>query len=78
MTIKEYIESPITDDMEQIVILSGTVDNVHREYTGKLYEVPTMLKAKEIEWVTAMGEERRSHYHLNQYGWTEIWLVEEE
>lgn len=77
MTIREYIESPITDEMEQIVILSGTVEKPHREYTGRLYNAPTALKTKEIEWVTAMGEKRRNEYHLNKYGWTEIWLVEE-
>ena len=78
MTIKELMENKLYDEDEQIVILFGDVNCPNRPYTGRLSEIPNELHDKNIESISAMGELRRNRWHLNQYGWTEIWIEEEQ
>ena len=77
MTISELLDNKLYDENEQIVVLYGDVSCPHRPYTGRLSEIPIELYKKKIESISAMGELRRNTWHLNQYGWTEIWIEEE-
>lgn len=73
-TIKTIVESNLFDENEQVVILSGDVNNPNRHYTGYLYQIPNNLFERKIELVASMGEKRRASWNLNKYGWLEIWL----
>ena len=77
MTVKEYMELPITDEMEQVVIFSGTISHEKKEWAGHAYNIPESYRNKELDFISAMGKERIELYHLNKYGWTELWLSEE-
>lgn len=74
ITIKNIINLGIYDENEQIIILSGDVDNHVIQYKGKLCDIPDDFMEKSIYQISAMGESRREKYKLNKYGWTEIWL----
>jgi hypothetical protein len=78
MTIKRLLDSYLFDEFEQVVILSQSdgngYNNEYRHFTGYISMIPKKFYNLEIELVSAMGDTRRSQYHLNKYGWTEIWI----
>lgn len=77
MKIKAIVESKLFDENEQVVILKGDVNCPTRLYTGYLHQIPSEFYEWKIEQISAMGEHRRANWHLNKYGWTEIWIEEE-
>jgi len=74
MLIKNLIELNIYDENEQIIILSGDVENPIIHYKGRLCNISDEFINKSVIQIAAMGESRREKLMLNKYGWTEFWL----
>lgn len=73
MTIKSLINLSLLDENEQVVILNGDVNCPTRLYTGYLHKIPNNLLDLHVDFISSMGEHRRTSWNLNKYGWMEIW-----
>lgn len=80
MTIKELSKLNLFDENEQVVVIDedGGVNNPIRIYTGRFSEMPEDIIDRKVTLVSAMGKSRIEKWNLNKYGWTEIWVENED
>ena len=74
MTIEEYMNLPIIDENERVVVLTSDIN--HRPlFKGLLCNVPIDLLTEEIWTVSALDAPYIKKYYLNsQLGWTGLFL----
>ena len=76
MTIRALLETGLYDENEQVAVFGEDVNNTALRFAGTLTNLPADLLESEIFLISAMGESRRDQYHLNKYGWLELWVLD--